>query len=210
MNVDVKEQINSVRRELGTRTLEAGEARVLSISQVYDTDLDDMWDVVTDPARIERWFLPVSGELRHGGRYQLEGNAGGTITACDRPRSYAATWEFGERVSWIEVRLSPAGAGRTRFELQHIAHVDEHWEQYGPAAVGIGWDSGLLGLTMHLGAPDAPRDPEAMLAWSASEDGKTFMRLSSEAWAEADIAAGEEPETARARSANTYAAYTGG
>ncbi|WP_229072591.1 SRPBCC family protein [Actinoplanes sp. DH11] len=208
--IDVKEQISTVRRTLGTRVLEAGEARELTISQVYDTDLDDLWDVVTNPARIARWFLPVTGELREGGRYQLEGNAGGTVTACAKPRSYAATWEFGGGVSWIEVRLTPEDADRTRFDLTHIAHVDEHWEQYGPGAVGIGWDLGLIGLHRHVTAPGTPVDPAAVEAWSASPDGALFMRLSGEAWAEADIAAGEDPEQARTRSAATIAFYTGG
>ena len=58
--IDVKEQINAVRRTLGERTLEAGAAKVLTISQVYDTGIDDLWEVVTDPERISRWFLPVS------------------------------------------------------------------------------------------------------------------------------------------------------
>ena len=30
------------------------------------------------PSGFPRWFLPISGELRLGGRYQLTGNAGGT------------------------------------------------------------------------------------------------------------------------------------
>ncbi|WP_328476612.1 SRPBCC family protein [Actinoplanes sp. NBC_00393] len=207
--IDVKEQISEVRRELGTRVLEAGEARVVTISQAYDTDLDDLWDVVSDASRIARWFLPISGELREGGKYQLEGNAGGTITRCDRPHGYDATWEFGGGISWIEVRLIPEGPSRTRFSLSHIAHVDDHWEQYGPGAAGIGWDSGMLGLTLHLSDPAAPRDDDAIMAWMGSPDGALFMRLSGDAWAEADIAAGEDPETARRRAAATYAFYTG-
>jgi len=209
--IDVKQQISDVRRTLGTRVLEAGEARVLTISQVYDTDLDDLWDVVTSPERIPRWFLPISGELREGGRYQFEGNAGGTITSCDKPRSYTATWEFGDQVSWIEVRLSTAGDGRSRFELEHVAHVDDKLaEQYGPGAVGVGWDSGLLGLAKHLDEPDAPRDMAAAMAWLATDEGKEFLRLSSDAWAEADIADGTDPQRARALAENTYKAYTGG
>ncbi|GIF14033.1 SRPBCC family protein [Actinoplanes teichomyceticus] len=208
--IDVTEQINSVRRTLGDRVLEAGTARVLTISQSYDTDLDDLWDVVTVPERIERWFLPVSGELREGGKYQFEGNAGGTVTRCDRPRSFAATWEFGGQVSWIEVRLTPEAGGRTRFVLEHTAHVDDHWDTYGPGAVGVGWDSGLLGLAMHLGAPDTPRDTDAIMAWMGSADGKRFMWLSSQAWAEASVAAGVDPATAEKQAAATYAAYTGG
>jgi len=207
--IDVTEQINSVRRTVADRVLEAGAARVLTISQVYDTDLGDLWDVVTTPERIARWFLPVSGELREGGKYQFEGNAGGTITRCDKPESFALTWEFGGQVSWVEVRLTPQDGG-TRFELEHTALVDEHWGQFGPGAVGVGWDSALLGLAMHLGAPDAPRDNEAIMAWMASDEGKRFMRLSSDGWAAADIAGGADPATAQKQADATYAAYTGG
>jgi uncharacterized protein YndB with AHSA1/START domain len=207
--IDVTEQISSVRRTLGSRTLEAGEARVVTVSQAYDTDIDDLWDVVTSADRIARWFLPVSGELREGGKFQFEGNAGGTVTGCDKPRSFAATWEFGGQTSWIEVRLTPDGDGRTRFELAHTAHVDDHWDQFGPGAVGVGWDSGLLGLAMHLAAPDAPRDIEAIMAWTVSDDGKRFMKLSSDAWAAANVTAGADPATAERQAAATYAAYTG-
>ena len=49
---------------------------------------------MTNGERIPRWFLPVSGELGPGGRYQLEGNAGGVITVCERQSHFALTWEF--------------------------------------------------------------------------------------------------------------------
>ncbi|GGN07975.1 uncharacterized protein YndB with AHSA1/START domain [Actinoplanes campanulatus] len=208
--IDVKEQISEVRRTIGSRVLEAGEARVMTISQAYDTDVDDLWDVVTNPERIPRWFLPVSGELREGGKYQFEGNAGGTITRCDRPRSVAATWEFGGGISWVEVRITPEADGRARFELEHVAHVeDEHWEKYGPGAVGLGWEGAFWGLANHLAAPDAPLDPAAVMAWMTSDDGKQFMRLSADAWAEADIAFGTEPGQARRQAENTLKAYLG-
>ncbi|MGW4943167.1 SRPBCC family protein [Actinoplanes sp. NPDC004185] len=208
---DAKQQISAVRRQAGGRTLEAGEARVSTISQVYDTGQDDLWDAVTDPERITRWFLPVSGELREGGKYQFEGNAGGTISRCDKPHGFAATWEYNGDVSWIEVRLVPEGDGRTRFELEHVAHVaDEFWEQFGPGAVGMGWDAGLLGLAMHLADPAAPRDQAAIEAWMVSDEGKLFYRLSSDSWAEAAVAGGTDPAVARERADRCYAAYTGG
>jgi len=207
--IDVKGQIAAVSRALGTEELESGPGRVLTISQVYDTGIEDMWDVVSSADRISRWFLPISGDLREGGRFQLEGNAGGTITTCDKPRSYAATWEFGGMVSWIEVHLTPAGDGRTRFELRHLAPVDEAMaEQFGPGAVGLGWDGGLWGLANHLAAPGSSMTPQEGLAWMASPEGKEFMRLSSDAWIEADIADGTEPEKARRLGDAVYAAYT--
>ncbi len=208
--IDAQQHISSVRRTLGNRVLEAGEAMVQTISQVYDTGIDDLWDVVTSPDRIPRWFLPISGDLTEGGRYQLEGNAGGTITACDKPRSYAATWEYGGMTSWIEVRLIPEGDERTRFELDHIAHIADEWkDQFGPGAAGIGWDMALWGLAHHLDDPDTTMNPENAAAWVASDEGKEFLKMSSDAWADADIAHGTDPERARRLADSTYAAYTG-
>jgi uncharacterized protein YndB with AHSA1/START domain len=207
--IDVKHQISSVRRVVGSRVLEAGTARVCTISQVYDTDIDDLWDVVTTAERIPRWFLPISGELREGGRYQIEGNAGGTVERCTRPTGFTATWEYGGEISWIEVRLTPEGAGRARFELEHVAHVDdERWAEFGPGAVGVGWDSGLLGLAGHLSS-GAAVEPQAAMAWLATGEGRLFLTLSSDAWCEANIAAGTDEDAARAAAARTLAAYTG-
>lgn len=205
--IDVSHQISAVRRTLGDRVIEGRQARVLTISQVYDTGVEDLWDACTNPERIPRWFLPVTGELKLGGRYQLEGNAGGTVERCDPPKSFAATWEFGGAVSWIEVRLTPAGEG-ARFELEHVAHVDDHWAEYGPGAVGIGWDGALVGLVRHLADPGKPVDPQAAMAWMTSPEGIRFMTESGEAWYQADVAAGADPATARAAADRTLRAYT--
>ena len=67
----------------------------MTLTRLYDTSVDDLWDALTSKERIPRWFLPVEGDLKLGGRYQLKGNAGGTITACTPPNHFAATWEFG-------------------------------------------------------------------------------------------------------------------
>ena len=56
-----------------------------TLTRSYATTVEDLWDAATSKERIPRWFLPVSGRLELGGRYQLEGNAGGTIRHCERP-----------------------------------------------------------------------------------------------------------------------------
>src|ERR1700758_1174376 len=120
--IDVTHEINSARRQVGRRVLEAGEARTVTIERTYDSPIDDVWDALTNAERIPRWFLPVSGDLRVGGRYQLEGNAGGVVERCKEPQSFAVTWEFGGMVSWLEVTLTPDGE-RTMLELAHEAYV---------------------------------------------------------------------------------------
>jgi uncharacterized protein YndB with AHSA1/START domain len=207
--IDVDHQISAVRRVVGERVLEAGTARVLTASQVYDGTVEELWDACTNAERIPRWFLPISGDLRVGGRYQLEGNAGGTVERCDPPRSFAATWEYGEEVSLLEVRLEPEDDARTRLVLEHVAHVDdERWLEYGPGAVGIGWDLALHGLRLHL-ATGAPNDPEAFAAWTTSPQGVEVVERSSRGWADASIAAGTPASDARAAEARVTGFYTG-
>lgn len=205
--VDVQRQINAVERTVGTRELTSGAAHVATMTQRFAAPIEDVWDACTNRERIPRWFLPISGDLEVGGTYQLEGNAGGTVEHCDPPRSFGATWEFDDEVSWIEVRLRDADGG-TRFELRHVAHVpDEAWAEYGPGAVGLGWDLGLLGLASHLGEQESGVGPDER-AWAASPEGVLFMTLGSEAWFEASVAAGTPELEARAAADRTLAAYT--
>lgn len=206
--IDVTQQINDVRRTVGTRVLKAGEARTVTISRTYRAAVEEVWDACTNAERIPRWFLPVSGDLRPGGHYQLEGNAGGTVERCDPPNSFSASWEFGGEVSWIEVRFT-AEAGGTRLEIEHIARAgDERWAEFGPGAVGIGWEMVVMGLGLYLSGSQG-LDPRSSAAWAASEDGKRFMRLSGERWCEAQIASGDDEAEARAMAGRTIAAYTG-
>jgi uncharacterized protein YndB with AHSA1/START domain len=206
--IDLVTQLGAVQRQVGRRTIVAGAMNSVTISQIYDAEPADVWDACTTAERIARWFLPVSGELTLGGRFALEGNAGGTIERCDPPRSFAATWEFGSQLSWIEVRVLPESDGRTRFELEHLVPSDEHWEQFGPGAVGVGWEGGLLGLATYLGSGETV-DPAESAAWAASEAGRQFMAESSERWGAASIAGGTAPEVAQARAGRTTGFYTG-
>ena len=204
--IDVDHQINAVRRTVGRGVLEAGEAHVVTLSRVYDTTVEDLWDCCTNSERIPRWFLPVTGDLRLGGRYQLEGNAGGEVLECEPPHRFAATWEFGGAVSWIDVAITAEG-DQSRFTLEHLALPGEHWAQFGPGAVGIGWDLAMVGLTLHLASAEAI-DSKAVEAWTTSPDGLRFMTASGAAWGEADEARGEDPEVARAAAERTIVAYT--
>jgi uncharacterized protein YndB with AHSA1/START domain len=207
--IEVAQEISAVRRQVSGRVLEAGEARVITVSRSYPAELADVWDACTNPERIPRWFLPVSGELKEGGRFQLKGNAGGTITRCEPPHGFDATWEMGGDVSWIELRLTDVGTGLTRFRLSHIAHVDdERWTQFGPGAVGVGWDSGLIGLYQHLTTRQAV-DRAKAAEWSASKEGLRFLAASSDAWYDASVAFGTDPAEARAAADRTTAFYTG-
>ena len=213
--IDINAQLGAVDRAVSTEEVAGVPSRVQTLVQTYPSPIDDVWSAVTSADRIGRWFLPVSGDLRLGGRYQLEGNASGTIQSCDPPQAgtaqYDITWEFGGGVTFVTVRLESVGSDRTRLELQQVYPVsavpDELWQQFGPAGTGIGWDSGLLGLSLHLTDPESrPEDPEA---WTQTDEGKSFMRRSADEWAIAHAADGIDADLARAAADATYAMYTG-
>ena len=207
MDIDVESHLGAVERSVSSLERDGQPARAVALSRSYATMVEDLWDAVTNGERVPRWFLPVSGELEPGGCYQLEGNAGGVITACEPRSHFALTWEFGEDVSWVEVHISDDGAGRARLTLTHTAHLSEHWHEYGPGAVGVGWELGLMGLAFHLTQPTAPMPDEDALA--TSPDGKAFIAGSSEGWEQAAVASRAEPAAAHAAARRTTVFYTG-
>ena len=214
--VDVQHQVQAVTRRYRTEDREGEASHVQTLAQTDPAPLEDVWEAVTTGERIARWFLPVSGDLRLGGQYQLEGNAGGTILECTPPAEgtagYRVTWEFGGGVSWVSVRLRAEGDA-TRFELEHVARVaqmpEQMWDTYGPGATGVGWDGGLLGLGLHLGATEGSLSPAEAAAWAATDEGKAFYRASAQAWAAAHAETGADPGLTARNAEATYAFYTG-
>lgn len=208
MTVDPIQSVNAITREVRSVERDGKPAKVVLATRTYDTTPADLWDAITNAERIPRWFMPITGDLRLGGRYQLQGNAGGTITTCEPPRHLGVTWEYGGQVSWVEVRLSPRGKG-TQLELEHIAYPPkEFWDKFGPGAVGVGWDLGLHGLAIHIGTGRAVLPSEGM-EWLGSPEGKQFVANSSGGWGRASAADGTDADEASAAAGRTTAAYTG-
>src|SRR3954470_17036467 len=109
-----------VTREIRTGSRDGKPTKIAIARRTYGTEQADLWDALTDRERIPRWFLSISGSTDVGGRYQLEGNAGGVVERCDAPDSFAVTWEWGPMMSWLEVTLSPAACG-TKLRAPHGA-----------------------------------------------------------------------------------------
>jgi uncharacterized protein YndB with AHSA1/START domain len=208
--IDIVREIEAVQREVGSGRIAAGDGRAIRLRRTYEAPIEDVWDALTTPERIARWFLPISGDYRVGGRYQLEGNAGGEILTCERPNTFRVTWVYGDTtdpasVSELEIRLAPAGAGATTLELDHTAVVpDEVWAQFGPGAVGIGWDQALLGLSLYLRTGNTVDDPGV---WQLSDEGREYATRCSAAWGAANEAAGADPTAAANAVANATAFY---
>jgi len=208
MVIDIVNFIQATTRLVTTRMHDGQPAKVLVASRNYATDMADLWDALTSADRIPNWFLPVSGDLKLGGRFQLEGNAGGEVLVCEPHHHFYITWEFGGQVSWVDISLT-AVAGGTQLVLEHTAFVpDEMWDQYGPGAVGIGWEMGLLGLDIHVTTKN-PRTAKEGMVWVASDEGKAFIRACSDEWCAASVASGTPEDAAREAATRCAAAYTG-
>ena len=141
--------------------------------RTYPTDQADLWDALTDAERIPRWFLPISGDLTVGGRYQLEGQAGGVVERCgcgSRRSRYVGVRRHGLVARShahtgrrrYHARVGPRGACRSR----SVGTVRSWcgWRRLGPALLG-------LGLHIESGArvdpKTLPRSPPRLTASSS-------------------------------------------
>ncbi|RKN11998.1 SRPBCC family protein [Streptomyces radicis] len=197
---ELLDRINAVRRKVTTTAIDGREGKAVILRRSYDSPAADVWNACTTPERLARWLAPVSGELRLGGAYRLEGNARGEVLACEEPTLLRVSWIYGEEVpdtpaSEVTLRLTPEGEGGTLLELEHVAVVDpEFWDRYGPGAVGVGWDLALLGLAAHLDGTEAKEERE-------------FVLGSAERWRGAHEASGADAAEAKRSADNTAAFY---
>jgi hypothetical protein len=201
-------QLEAVERRLKITAESESVHCDLIASQQLEIGLLDLWELLVTPDLLAQWFAPVSGELRLGGTFQVEGNARGTIEHCDPPFAFRATWEFGGGLTHIHVALDEIDRKRTQLTLRHFGMVpDLVWRQYGPGAVGVGCDLVFLGLAHHIAFGSTT--PAESTAWATSNDAQEFMRTSSRLWADASVAAGTPEYAARSAEARATAFFLG-
>ena len=110
--------------ELRHRRISRGDARVAVFKRTYDAPIEDVWDACTNPDRLRRWYVPVTGDLRVGGTFDQSPMGSGVILQCDAPHELKLS--LGGGADEIELRLSPTDDGQTALELQHATTIDEH------------------------------------------------------------------------------------
>jgi len=182
--IDIANQLKAIHREVGKRPSDSGEVVAVLLQRSYDASIEDVWDAVTNPERVKRWFMPLSGDLRVGGTFQLEGNAGGDILECEPPRRLMLT--FGGPTSLVELRLSPTGDSETLLELEHTVPIEMAGSGAGALYVGPGWDGAFMALGLFLDSV-VSEDP---VAFGNSPQGQEFSRQSVHAWATAIASSG--------------------
>ena len=203
--MNIADEINKVIRQIPT----SGEAHQVVLERVFDTDAADLWNACTSEERLSRWFEPVRGDLAFGGRYMLtRSGTEGDILRCEPPRHLAVTWEYQGNVSHVDVDIIPAMETRSVLRLIHHCPPDDHWETYGPAATGVGWEESLRALSLYL-AGDPRCAPDEMEKFASTSEGQELTRRASEAWGRVDQEAGTPARTAETRALRTAAFYLG-
>lgn len=60
------------------------------VEDVYDTDIEDLWEACTKPERLARWIAQVDGDLRQGGTihttFTSTASGASRIVQCEPPR----------------------------------------------------------------------------------------------------------------------------
>src|SRR5882757_5572460 len=63
MEIDVASVLGLVTRSVRNFEKDGKPASAVTLTRLYDTGVDDLWEALTSKERIPRWFLPVEGDL---------------------------------------------------------------------------------------------------------------------------------------------------
>ncbi|TWP36244.1 SRPBCC family protein [Leekyejoonella antrihumi] len=148
----------------------------LTFERRFRTTPADLWEAITDPERLSRWFgrLDTAVPQRVGDRFGIhlgddEDHAVGVITACRPPEHLAYEWAWqGERTSLVDVTLT-AGDGHTTLLLTHRLTERDHAVEYGG-----GWEE-LLGSLANQLSPATRSDHDA--ATTEAEGNRQWSQL---------------------------------
>lgn len=122
---------------------------VVRVEDLYRTGIDDLWEAITDPARLRRWIADVAGDLRIGGEFSARFTSGwtgvGTVEICDAPHKLRVrTQQPGQPATTMEAVLTDEGDS-TRLVIEErglpLAEYADH---------GAGWQAHLEDLGAHV------------------------------------------------------------
>jgi uncharacterized protein YndB with AHSA1/START domain len=126
----------------GVRT--EGGRGVVTVQDVYDTTVEDLWAAITQPERLRRWIAEVEGDLRVGGRVTMRFTSSwsgtGEVRVCEAPhRLVVASREDDGSETEIEAVVSPEG-DRARLVVEERGLPED------PSAYAAGWQVHLEDL----------------------------------------------------------------
>jgi len=110
---------------------------VVRMEDRFDTDIDDLWSALTEPARLARWVAEVEGDLRPGGEFRAHFHTSGwegtgRVETCEPPRRLVvvtkeASLPYEET---FDITLTPDG-DQTIFVLEDRGMPPDHLAAYG-------------------------------------------------------------------------------
>jgi len=127
---------------IGTMRSLDGTRGAVRVEDVYDTNIDDLWEACTDPERLARWIAKVSGDLRVGGSvhavFTSTWSGPGRVDVCEKPHHLLLTMDPGTPdETRIEAWLKEQGSG-TRLVVEERGLPLDHLPSY-----GAGWQAHL-------------------------------------------------------------------
>ncbi|MEE1651728.1 SRPBCC domain-containing protein [Brachybacterium sp. J144] len=209
--------VDAVRRELeiDEQVLD-GRPRVravLTLTTHLSRSPAQLWPLLTDPARLARWFGPVDGELVEGGTFRGPRGARGRIETVEAPHRLSLVWEREGAADPLLIRLDPEDDGTTALSLRHTTLLDrQDFARGGPGLAAMDWEIALLALAAET---DGWRDtcqqevPVPTADWLDGPDGAGLVRAWSVRWAAQALAAGVDEETVRRGENATVHAFEG-
>jgi uncharacterized protein YndB with AHSA1/START domain len=109
----------------------------LELRRGLPVPVERVWHAFTDPDALAGWFWParfqtsVSNDLRVGGRYRIDGSAGGLAVSGEylelvEPRRLRFGWQWDGDVEVTEVSLAMRASGHaTVLLLRHTGFADD-------------------------------------------------------------------------------------
>lgn len=203
--------VDATRRSLEIEDLGDQVRIAITLSTHLDAAPARVWPMLTDIQQLATWYGQVEGDLSEGGRFRTMRGASGRVLEIEAPHKLSLTWEVGDAVDPLLIRLDPEDDGTTLLRLRHTVLMPrERFEEYGPGYAAIGWEIALLALAAATGAwePSCGHQvPAPTPDWLASADGAAHLRAWSIRWAAEAVAAGVDEQLARRGEDSTIAAH---
>jgi uncharacterized protein YndB with AHSA1/START domain len=141
-------------KTIGTMRALDEKRGAVRVEDVYDTDIDDLWEACTTPERLARWIAELSGDLRVGGSiyatFISTWTGPGRIEICDAPHHLLLTMEPGtDDEAELEAWLTEEG-DRTRLTVEERGLTLDTLHFH-----GAGWQAHLEDLRRSLAGEPA-------------------------------------------------------
>lgn len=121
----------------------------LRIEQTWETDVADLWDAVSDPERLARWFAPILGTPCVGGEFGIQFDDGDvpgmTLLYCERGRAFTFVWPMEAGPTEVHVEVRAVTPTTSTLVLTHRLLSRAKAPEY-----GAGWAAYVGQLRDHL------------------------------------------------------------